>query len=359
MSLTNSTVKTISFFSSKPYLHKYVQDFNQKIYSTFYKQSHLKSPFHLKFIDAKLSEYTVELAERSNYVSVFVNDYVNRSVIESLSKNYKIPLIALRSVGYNNVDLKAAKEFNVKVVRVPEYSPNATADFTIALIMALNRRIHKSFQRIRECDFSLDGLMGFDMYTKTFGVIGGSGRIGKLVAKCLRLGFGARVIVYDEFKLPELEEIGVEYVTDLKDLYRQSDVITLHCPLIKGKTEHMINEEAISQMKDGVLIVNAARGGLCETKDLIEGVKNRKIGGLAIDVYEFEQELFYEDRREQIIKDDTFMRLITFPNVLVTPHQAFFTNDALLSIAERTLKSIYQFEVEGKVDPHVEVSYED
>ena len=182
------------------------------------------------------------------------------------------------------------------------------------------------------------------MRAKTFGVVG-CGKIGKLVVRCLRLGFGGRVIVYDTNRDAELEQWGVEYVSDIDELYKQSDVITLHCPLIKGVTEHMINSDSISKMKDGVMIVNAARGGLCKTEDLIEGLKSGKIGSLGLDVYEFEQEIFFEDRRDQIIKDDTFMRLLTFPNIIVTPHQAFFTSDAINNIAQTTLESFYSYEV--------------
>ncbi|KAG2382509.1 hypothetical protein C9374_005089 [Naegleria lovaniensis] len=375
--------KTIASFSSKPFVERSFGPLNPLIYTKFCRDDHFlkeyyqplleskssslqdsiqwnpskflpnysnlerSGPFHLKFIDARLTESTLGLAEGCDYITVFVNDNVNRNVLKILHSHFGVKCVALRSAGYNNVDIAAATEYGIKVCRVPEYSPGATADFTIAMIMALNRKIHRAFQRIKDGEFSLEGLMGFDMNTKVYGVIGGSGKIGKLVCKCLRMGFGARVMVYDSIQDPDLIKMGIEFVESMDDLYAQADVITLHCPLIKGVTEHMINANSIKKMKKGVMIVNAARGGLIVTEHVIDGLKSGQIGSLGLDVYEFEHDLFFEDRREQIITDDTFMRLLTFPNVIVTPHQAFFTNEAINNIAQTTLESLYSFEVSG------------
>ena len=270
---------------------------------------------------------------------MFVNDKVNKETLENLSKN-GIKLIALRCAGFNNVDVKAAQEKNIKVVRVPAYSPEAVAEHAVAMILTLNRKTHKVYNRVRESNFSLENLTGFNLHGKTIGVIG-TGQIGVAFCKIM-LGFGCKVIAYDLKKSDELISKGVDYQS-LNDVLKNSDVISLHCPLTK-ETHHIFDKSAFSTMKDGVMLINTSRGALINTKDAIEALKKGKIGYFGIDVYEQEEHIFFKDLSESIIQDDLIQRLISFSNVLITPHQGFFTEEALTQIAITTIKNITDFE---------------
>lgn len=312
----------VAVFSAKPYDRQFLDSVNQQY------------GHELQFLDPNLDEQTVALAQGFEAVCVFVNDRLNRSVIESLSE-YGIKLVALRCAGYNNVDLDAAQEFNVTVVRVPAYSPYAVAEHAIALMLTLNRKIHRAYYRVREGNFALNGLLGFDLHGRTVGIIG-TGKIGRIAGQILH-GFGCRLLAYDLHPDREFAEYG-EYVT-LEELLSQSDIISLHCPLTED-THHLIDDGAIAMMKPGVMLVNTSRGGLVDTKAAIEGLKSKQIGHLALDVYEQESKLFFEDRSGEIVQDDVFERLLTFPNVIITGHQAFFTAEALHNIAETTLSNI-------------------
>ncbi len=290
------------------------------------------------FFEPKLTTQTAKLADGFGAVCAFVNDHLDRGVLEQLSV-FGIRIIALRCAGFNQVDIEAAKEFNIRVVRVPAYSPHAVAEHTIGLILCLNRKLHKSNHRVRENNFALDGLLGFDLYGKTVGVIG-TGQIGACVVRILN-GFGCRVLMFDPHRNAEVEHLG-QYVS-VEEIWEQADVITLHCPMTQH-TKHLVNESAISMMRDGVMIVNTSRGGLVDTKAVIQGLKTGKIGNLALDVYEEESDLFFEDLSQRVVQDDVFSRLLTFPNVLITAHQAFFTEEALFAIATTTAENLTQFE---------------
>ncbi|HTF81536.1 MAG TPA: 2-hydroxyacid dehydrogenase, partial [Cytophagales bacterium] len=268
-------------------------------------------------------------------VCVFVNDVLNASVIEDLAHN-QVKTIALRCAGFNNVDLAAAKAHGLRVVRVPSYSPHAVAEHALALLLTLNRKTHKAYNRVREGNFSLQGLEGFDLFGKTIGVIG-VGNIGRIFINIMK-GFGCKILVYDIVQDPELLQQNVTYVP-LERLFHESDVISLHCPL-NAQTKYLINKDSLSLMKEHVYIVNTGRGGLIHTKDVIEYLKNGKIGGLALDVYEQESALFFSDHSADIIQDDQLLRLTTFPNVIITSHQGFFTQEALTQIAQITLNNI-------------------
>ncbi len=313
----------VAVFSAKPYDQEFLTAVNQKY------------GHELKFFSPSLDSQTVALAEGSEAVCVFVNDRLDRKIIETLSQQ-GIKLIALRCAGYNNVDLDAAQELGITVVRVPAYSPYAVAEHAIALILTLNRKIHRAYYRVREGNFALNGLLGFDLHGRTVGIIG-TGKIGRIAGKILH-GFGCRLLAYDLYPNSQFGEQYGEYVT-LEELLAQSDIISLHCPLTP-ETHHLIDDQAISLMKPGVMLVNTSRGGLVDTKAVIKGLKSRQIGHLALDVYEQESSMFFEDLSEEIIQDDVFERLLTFPNVIITGHQAFFTADALNNIAETTLSNI-------------------
>ena len=295
-----------------------------------------------KYLEAKLNEDTVDFAKGCEAVCVFVNDTVNAAVIEKLYE-YGVRLIALRSAGYNNVDLQAAFG-KIHVVHVPAYSPYAVAEHAIALLLTSVRRIHKAYNRTREFNFSLNGLTGFDFHGKTVGVVG-TGKIGRIFINICR-GFGMNVIAYDLFPA---KDSGIEYVS-LDELLERSDIISLHCPLT-DETRHMINADAIGKMKKGVVIVNTSRGGLIDAEALLEGIKARKIGAACLDVYEEEADVFFEDRSGHILNDDLLSRLISMPNVIVTSHQAFLTEEALNNIAETTVNNILScFEKDGACD---------
>ena len=295
-----------------------------------------------RFLETKLNENTAELARGCDAVCVFVNDTVNAAVIEKLHQ-CGVRLIALRCAGYNNVDVRAAFG-KIHVVHVPAYSPYAVAEHAIALLLTSVRRIHKAYNRTREFNFSLNGLTGFDFHGKTVGVIG-TGKIGRIFIDICR-GFGMKVIAYDRFPAPDS---GIDYVTP-DELFARSDVISLHCPLT-DETRHMIDAAAIEKMKKGVVIVNTSRGGLIDTEALLEGIKARKIGAACLDVYEEEADVFFEDRSGHILNDDLLSRLISMPNVIVTSHQAFLTEEALDNIAETTVNNILSyFEKDGICD---------
>jgi D-lactate dehydrogenase len=321
-SLASVKGSKIAFFSTQPYDKTFFNQYNE-------------FGFELDFFETQLNPQTVTLIQDCSIVCVFVNDIVNEAVIKQLAeKNVKI--IALRCAGFNNVDLEAAKKYDLKVCRVPAYSPQAVAEHAMAMILTLNRKTHKAYNRVREQNFSLNGLLGFDLYGKTIGIIG-TGNIGKAFAK-IALGFGCKVLAYDIVTNVEMEKDGVIF-TDLNDVFRESDIISLHCPL-NEQTKHVINEKSIALMKDHVMIINTSRGGLIETACVIEGLKEGKIGYLGIDVYEQEEKLFFRDLSADIIQDDAIQRLMSFPNVLVTAHQAFFTNEALTQIALVTFNNI-------------------
>lgn len=293
----------------------------------------------LVFFEPRLTGETASLAAGSAAVCAFVNDELNARTLKALASQ-GTSLIALRCAGYNNVDLAAARELGLTVVRVPAYSPHAVAEYTIGLMLALNRKIHRAYARVREGNFSLDGLLGFDMHGKTVGVVG-TGKIGAIVVRILK-GFGCGILAHDPFPSPECKALGAEYVS-LAQLFSGSDIVTLHCPLTP-ETHHLINAEALCRMKPGVMLINTGRGALIDTRAVIAALKSGKIGYLGLDVYEEEADVFFENLSDQVIQDDVLARLLTFPNVLVTGHQAFFTHEALVRIAETTLANITDFE---------------
>lgn len=298
------------------------------------------------FFEAQLNNDTVNLTQGFDGICIFVNDHADSEIITEL-KNNGIKVIALRCAGFNNVDVKAAEKAGIRVVRVPAYSPEAVAEHAVALIMTLNRKTHKAYLRIKENNFSLERLTGFNIYGKTVGVVG-TGKIGKAFCKIM-LGFGAKVIAYDKHEDDEAKKLGIKYVT-FEEVLKNSDIISLHCPLTP-ETKYMIDWEAFANMKDGVMLINTSRGALINTKDAILALKRGKIGYLGIDVYEQEEHLFYKDLSENIIPDDTIARLMSFPNVMMTSHQGFFTKEALTEIAATTVGNI-DCVAQGKPSPN-------
>ncbi|MCB0196541.1 MAG: 2-hydroxyacid dehydrogenase [Anaerolineae bacterium] len=296
----------------------------------------------LTFFEARLTADTASLATGFEGVCIFVNDEVDAAAIETMAAG-GTQIIATRSAGYNQINLQAAAEHGVRVARVPAYSPNAVSEFTVGIILTLGRQIHRAYNRVRDANFELDGLQGFELREKTVGVFG-TGKIGAAVIKNLS-GFGCRILAFDRYPNPEIEPLA-EYMADPQEIARQADILTFHIPLTPD-THHFINKETISQLKDGVFIVNTSRGALLDTAAIIEGLKSGKIGYLAIDVYEEESSLFFRDLSSEIVTDDVFARLLTFPNVLVTGHQAFLTDRALQNIAETTLTNFSEFEATG------------
>lgn len=294
------------------------------------------------FFESRLSGETREMVAGFPVVCVFVNDVLNAPVLETLVAN-GTRLIALRCAGFNNVDIQTATALGLHVVRVPAYSPHSVAEHTVGLMLALNRRLHHAYNRVRNGNFELQGLLGFELRGKTMGIIG-TGHIGTAVAEILQ-GFGCRLLGYDPQPSEKCIGLGLEYVP-IEQLYTQSDIITLHCPL-NQQTHHLIDAEAISRMKQGIMLINTSRGAVIDTQAVIGGLKSSKIGYLGLDVYEQEGDLFFQDLSDQVIQDDVFQRLLTFPNVLITGHQGFFTVEALSSIAETTLENISLFEREG------------
>jgi D-lactate dehydrogenase len=288
----------------------------------------------INFLNVRLSAQSAKLAENTEAVVIFVHDKADADAIDTLSK-LGVRYLLLRSAGYNHVDLKACQKAGIKVARVPEYSPFAVAEHTIALILALNRKIPRAYNRVRDLNFSLDGLVGFDLHGKTAGVIG-TGRIGAQVARLLA-AFGCQVLAVDPVKNSDLDD-SVTYV-DRQALLSQSDILTVHAPLNES-TRHLINEKTIAQMKSGIMLINTSRGAILDTKEIIKALKTAKIGYLGLDVYEEEDALFFEDHSGEIIQDDLISRLLTFPNVLITSHQAFLTKEALQKIAATCLDNL-------------------
>ena len=324
-------------FSSKPY----DRDFLERV------DREPGFGHELVFYDARLELATAPLAHGSPAVCAFVNDDLGRPVLADLAA-LGTRLVALRSAGFNNVDLSAAADLGLTVTHVPDYSPYAVAEFTIALALALNRHLSRAYAHVREGNFSLQGLLGFDLHGKTAGIVG-TGKIGGIVAETLLSGFGCRVLAHDLFPSDRLAGQGVEYV-GLWDLLRESDLVSLHCPLTP-ETHHLIDRRSIAEMKPGVMLINTSRGGLIDTNAVIDGLKSGRIGHLGLDVYEEEARYFYEDYSSRLIDDDALSRLLTFPNVVVTSHQGFFTREALEQIARTTLANISDF-AEGRRPPN-------
>ena len=328
----------IAFYDTKPYDERSFKEVNEKY------------GFDIRYYKGRLNLNNVVLTKGVDAVCIFVNDTADAEVIQALADN-GVKLLALRCAGYNNVDLKAAKD-KMTIVRVPAYSPYAVAEYTLALMLSLNRKIPRATMRTRDGNFSLHGLMGFDMHVKTVGIIG-TGKIAKILIKILK-GFGMNIIAYDLFPDYNFARENHFIYASLDELYKASDIISLHCPLTE-QTKYLINDYSISKMKDGVMIINTGRGQLIHTNALIEGLKNKKVGYAGLDVYEEESEYFYEDVSDKIIDDDTLARLLSFNNVIVTSHQAFFTKEALVNIANTTLQNIKDFH-EGKIENEVTIS---
>lgn len=309
-----------------------------------FERAEKREDFEVKFFETRLSEDTVNLANGFDAVCVFVNDVINKNVIDSLL-SYGIRLIALRCAGYNNVDIRYAFK-RIHIVRVPAYSPYAVAEHAMALLLTSIRRIHKAYIRTRDFNFSLNGLKGFDLHGKTVGVVG-TGKIGKAFIDICR-GFGMKVLAYDKYPNPD---IPAEYV-DIDEIWEKSDIISFHCPLT-DETKHMVNESTIRRMKKGVVLINTSRGALIDSEALLLGIKDRYIGAACLDVYEEESDVFFHDFSGHIFDDDTLARLISMPNVIVTSHQAFLTDEALSNIADTTLSNILQFFSEDSCDNEV------
>jgi D-lactate dehydrogenase len=299
----------------------------------------------LVFYEARLNRQTHPLAEGFPAVCAFVNDVLDAEVIQALSR-HGTKLVAMRCAGFNNVDLRAAEEWGITVTRVPAYSPYAVAEHAVGLMLALNRRLYKAYNRVREGNFALEGLLGSDMHGQTVGIIG-TGKIGTVLARIMN-GFGCRLLAYDVVHSPEAEKCGARYV-ELAELFAESDIISLHCPLVPA-TYHLINRESIAQMKRGAMLVNTSRGALVDTREVIRALKSGQIGSLGIDVYEEEADLFFEDLSNRVIQDDVFSRMLTLPNVLITGHQAFFTRNALEKIARDTLANVTSL-AQGQTPP--------
>lgn len=318
----------IAFYSSKPYEKSFLEAAN--------------AAHELVYLDARLSGATAELARGISAVSIFVGDDASAPVLRTLYAN-GTRLLALRSAGFNHVDVAEAARLGITIARVPAYSPYAVAEHAVGLMLTLNRKFHRAYARVREQNFALDGLMGFDMHGKTAGVIG-TGKIGESVCAILR-GFGCRVLAFDPEKNPACEALGVQYVP-LVELYAMSDIVTLHCPLTPA-TRHLINASALTAMKPGVMLINTSRGAVIDTRALIAALKHGHVGSVGLDVYEEEGDLFFKDLSAEVIQDDVFVRLLTFPNVLITAHQGFFTREACEAIAQTTMDNVTGFERSG------------
>jgi D-lactate dehydrogenase len=317
----------VTVFSTKPYDQRFLTEANSA------------GTHDLFFLESRLWPKTAGLAAGSTAVCAFVNDQLDAGVLETLHQS-GTRLIALRCAGFNNIDLPAAERLGMTIARVPAYSPHAVAEHTVALILGLNRKTHRAYNRVREGNFALEGLLGFDLCTRTAGIVG-TGRIGKVLASIM-VGFGCRVVANDPHPSEELTSRGVEYLS-LNDLFETADIVCLNCPLTPD-THHLIDADSIKRMRDGVMIINTGRGALIDARAVIRGLKSSKIGSLGLDVYEEEADLFFENLSDKVIQDDVFARLLTFPNVLITGHQASFTHEALTSIAQTTLDNITAFE---------------
>jgi D-lactate dehydrogenase len=317
----------IAVFDTKPYDREYLN------------QAPGAERVTWRFHEFRLCSETAAAAQGALAACIFVNDQADRACLETLAK-LGVKLIALRCAGFNNVDLPAAREFGLVVVRVPAYSPHAVAEHTVALLLTLNRKIHRAFNRVRELNFSLSGLVGFDLHGKTAGIVG-TGKIGSITAQIFR-GFGTQVLAHDPFPAPDWAAThGIRYV-DLETLLEQSDIVSLHVPLLP-ETQHLLGQKTLARMKPGVFIVNTSRGKLIDTGALIAALKSGHVGGVALDVYEEEQGVFFEDLSGQVLQDDELSRLLTFPNVLITAHQAFLTREALAEIARVTTANVLHF----------------
>jgi D-lactate dehydrogenase len=321
----------VAVFSTKPYDRRFLD------------RANVKSGHDLSYLEARLTAETTFGAGGAQAVCAFVNDELNADVLKRLGRQ-GVRLIALRCAGFNNVDLGCARELGVTIARVPDYSPHAVAEHAVALILALDRKTHRAYARVREGNFSLDGLIGFDLYGRTVGIVG-TGKIGTVFARIMA-GFGCTVIAHDPKPNADCEAMGVKYLA-LGDLLRTSDIVSLHCPLTPD-THHLIDGAAVAQLRKGAMLINTSRGAVIDTRAVIKGLKSGKIGSLGLDVYEEEADLFFENLSATVIQDDVFARLLTFPNVLITGHQAFFTEDALTAIAETTIGNITAFEKTGK-----------
>jgi D-lactate dehydrogenase len=321
--------------------------FSTKRYDVeFLEAANARFGHELTFLEARLTPATAALAEAYEVVCPFVNDVVDRAVIEQLAKG-GTRLLALRSAGYSHVDVEAAADLGIAVAHVPRYSPFAVAEHTVALILALDRKIYRSYARVREGNFSLDGLLGFDLHGRTVGVVG-TGAVGRQFARIM-LGFGCEVVAFDPVENDDLRSDGVRYAP-LADVFAEADILSLHSPLTPA-THHLIDARAIARMRPGLMLINTSRGGLIDTEAVIDGLKSERIGALGLDVYEEEAGVFFEDLSGRILQDDVLARLLTFPNVLITAHQAFFTREALEAIADTTLSNVSAFE-RGEPLPH-------
>jgi D-lactate dehydrogenase len=324
----------VAVFSTKPYDRAFLESANAQ------------SQHQLAFFETRLTVETTTLAAGFEAVCVFVNDQLDQAVLQAIHKG-GTRLIALRCAGFNNVDLLTAKDLGMRVVRVPAYSPHAVAEHTVGIILTLNRNIHRAYNRVRDGNFALDGMLGFDLHQLTVGIIG-TGQIGAVVAKIMH-GFGCHLVAYDPYPNPALAEFDARYV-QLPELFSVSNIITLHCPLTP-ETYHLISTQALHLMKQGVMLINTSRGALLDTQAVINALKSGKIGYLGLDVYEEEADLFFEDLSGRVIQDDVFSRLLTLPNVLITGHQAFFTRNALEQIAATTMSNISTVE-RGQTSPN-------
>ncbi len=304
----------------------------------YFKKYNIENKHELVFFEENLNSETIYLAKSFEAVCVFVTDKIDRNCIEKLAK-LDIKVIVLRSAGFNNVDIESAKANNIKVLRVPAYSPQAVAEHAVALILTLNRKTNKSYNQVRENNFSLENLMGFNLYGKIIGVVG-IGKIGRAFCTIM-LGFGCKVIAYDIKENEQMKRSGVHFKT-FNELLSESDIISIHCPLTE-KTNHLFNKKTFDKIKKSTMIINTSRGGIIKTEDAIDALKSGKIGYLGIDVYENEGDLFFKDRSQTIIQDDVFERLLSFHNVLITPHQAFYTHEAVIEIAKITIKNFNDF----------------
>ena len=321
----------IAVYSTKPYDRRFLDAANAR------------GTHQLAYLEPRLSADTVAAAAGAPAVCIFVNDEASAAVLEALEAR-GLRLVALRCAGFNNVDLAAAQRLGITVCRVPEYSPHAVAEHTLALILALNRKTHRAYARVREGNFALEGLLGFDIHGKTVGVVG-TGKIGATFLRVIS-GLGCTLLAHDPQPNPECLAMGVRYVT-VAELLAASDIISLHCPLTPA-TRHLIDGAAVRRLKRGAMLINTSRGAVVDTLALIEGLKTGAIGSLGLDVYEEEADLFFENLSDQVLHDDVFARLLTFPNVLITAHQAFFTAEALATIAQTTLANVSAFEATGK-----------
>jgi len=339
---TSQSLQKVAFFSARSYEKDYFNRFNDK--------SPQDKKLEFDYYSEELTARTARLVHDAGTACAFVNDKLDEACLKTLKDN-GVQLLALRSAGFSNVDLKAAEKHEIKVVRVPAYSPYAVAEHAMALLLTLNRHTHKAYNRTKEGNFKLSGLMGFDMHGKTMGIVGG-GRIGQCLASICK-GFGMKLFYYDIVEMKEMAEFGAKKV-ELDELLKESDVVSLHCPL-NEKTKHLMNKETLEKMKSTAILINTGRGPLVDTKAVVEALKNEKLGGLGLDVVEGEEEIFFKDHYDDVIKNDELNMLLTFPNVIVTGHQAFFTQEAMEAIATNTIGNILEIKETGKCKNEVKL----